>query len=88
MSSSSLEHQVLRMWESILEARPIGPTDDFYDLGGDSLAAIELVLQVKSAFGVELPIEVVLRGTTVSQIAALLREAEPAAALDRPPEKD
>ena len=37
-----LERQMLRIWRSVLDADEIGPDDDFFALGGDSISAIRL----------------------------------------------
>ena len=42
LPADDLERLVARVWEDVLEVRPIGPDDDFFALGGDSLAAAEI----------------------------------------------
>ena len=39
----SLELQLARIWEDLLEHSPIGVTDNFFDLGGDSVLAMSLM---------------------------------------------
>lgn len=41
-------------WESWLEIAGVGTEDDFFDVGGDSLSATQLLLDVNEAFGVNL----------------------------------
>src|SRR5205807_9675474 len=38
------ERQLQRLWEKVLETRPIGVRDDFFEAGGDSLRAVRLCL--------------------------------------------
>ncbi len=52
--------------------------DDFFDLGGDSLLAAELTIEIEEQFGVTLPASTLIEATTVSSLARLLdRHSEP-----------
>jgi amino acid adenylation domain-containing protein len=44
---------VRTMWQSILMRADVGETDDFFDLGGHSLVAAQLVAEIREAFGIE-----------------------------------
>jgi thioester reductase-like protein len=50
----------------------IGRRDSFFDLGGDSLRAIEAVARTRDAFGVELPVRSLFERPTVEALAGLL----------------
>ena len=41
--SNDVEKAIVKIWEDILDIRPIGINDDFYHLGGDSIKAIRIV---------------------------------------------
>ena len=43
---TNLEKQLVKIWENILEVKPIGINDNFFDLGGDSLLAMSLNLEL------------------------------------------
>jgi amino acid adenylation domain-containing protein len=86
-----------------LFARAIGvevrsPSDDFFSLGGDSLGAVSLLASIEEEFGVVLPVDALLRSSTVERLAvevaerggrgrasALVRMESGAAASGRPP---
>ncbi len=53
---SVLEHFLVRTWEELLKTGPIGLTDDFFALGGDSLAAAELLAEVEEHSAVKIPL--------------------------------
>jgi amino acid adenylation domain-containing protein len=68
-----LERRLVATWEDVLGIRPIGVTDNFFDLGVDSLTAARLFARVERDFGAELPLAPVFRAPTVSALAELLR---------------
>jgi phthiocerol/phenolphthiocerol synthesis type-I polyketide synthase E len=59
-----------------LWARTLGRTpadeDDFFEMGGDSLAAVELMAKIKASFGVELGIGLLLDARTFGALLAVL----------------
>ena len=57
----------------MLDLRPIGIHDDFGDLGGDSLAAVEIVTELNRSLSRELPLATFLDAGTVAQMADVLR---------------
>ena len=46
--------------------------DDFFGIGGDSLAALSVVARIEASFGTRLPTDVLQRSATVAGMAALL----------------
>ena len=70
-----LELCLAAIWEDVLKLRPVGIRDDFFELGGDSILALELVSQVESVCGRRLPISLLLEAPTVARQAEILRDA-------------
>jgi amino acid adenylation domain-containing protein len=75
---SPTEQQLAAIWEELLDVRPVGIRDNFFDLGGNSLLAAQLVGRIEQAHGTRLPLAALLDRPTIEQLAALL--ARPAAA--------
>ena len=69
-----IESRLVEIWEEILDVRPIGITDNFFDLGGFSLLAVRLFARLKREFSRELPLATVFQAPTVEQLAAILRQ--------------
>jgi Phosphopantetheine attachment site len=55
-AKNDTEQQLAAIWEQVLDLRPIGVHDSFFDLGGHSLAATRVVSQVIKIFQLELPL--------------------------------
>lgn len=71
-ASTETERQVISVWERVLGTEPIGADDDFFALGGDSLAALEMVVALGDALAIELPEEVVFSHTSPRGLAAAI----------------
>jgi thioesterase domain-containing protein/acyl carrier protein len=70
------ERQLLRIWESVLGIDGLGAEDDFWLVGGDSLALMTLLAEIEAGFGLRLPLSAVLDCPTVRQLAAHLEELQ------------
>ena len=65
---------VARVWQDVLLAPVGGPDDDFFDAGGDSLAAITFAMELERALGVELSPTLLYDTPTFSRFCEVLRE--------------
>jgi amino acid adenylation domain-containing protein len=68
-----LEHQIAALFEELFDAAPIGATDDFFDLGGDSLLAAALLGAIEQTCGRALGPSALLESPTVAGLAAALQ---------------
>ncbi len=68
-----LEHRVAALWREILDRDEVGATDDFLDVGGDSMSGVELVNRVDELFGVSVELDEVFQSTTVRGLAEAIR---------------
>jgi phthiocerol/phenolphthiocerol synthesis type-I polyketide synthase E len=67
-----LEEDLAALWSEFLGISPIGVDDNLFELGGDSLLAIQLLARVRSAYGVELHPAALFRTPTVAALAMLV----------------
>ena len=67
------ERQLAGIWEEVLRC-PVGRDDNFFALGGQSLAAIRLMARMEAAFGCQLPLSLLFERPTVAELAEHLRE--------------
>ena len=70
----SLELQLTQLWEKILNVRPIGLRDNFFDLGGNSLGAVRLFSEMRKSLGRGFPLSVLFQAPTVEKLADLIRK--------------
>ncbi|HVZ15487.1 MAG TPA: alpha/beta fold hydrolase [Terriglobales bacterium] len=70
----SVEDTVCLIWKRILKRQHVGPHDDFFELGGDSLATLNLMFELERAFGVELPVTMIYQFRTVASLAEALQQ--------------
>ena len=75
-AESPLEATIVAMYERILGLEPVGVTDDFFELGGDSLAALGLVLDLSEELGRTVREELVFANTTPRALAEAIDAQE------------
>ncbi|HEX6747472.1 MAG TPA: amino acid adenylation domain-containing protein [Longimicrobium sp.] len=68
------ERMVADAWEAVLGVRP-GAHDNFFDLGGHSLRATQVVARIRRAFGVDLPLRALFEAPTVAGLAERVTSA-------------
>ncbi len=68
------EEIVAGIWAALLRRDRVGAEDDFFDLGGDSLLATQVVSRVRAAFEVEFPLRRFFEGSTVAALAAAVED--------------
>lgn len=66
-----LKADLARIWAEVL-GRPVGRSEHFFDLGGNSLVAAQIAARARSALRLELPPALVLEATTVADLASRL----------------
>jgi len=64
------------IWEGILQRESIGVNDNFFDLGGHSLKAIQLVALVKQQLQVDVSLSTIFAQPTIANLAAFLTGEE------------
>ncbi|MFW3371062.1 non-ribosomal peptide synthase/polyketide synthase, partial [Rhodococcus sp. SB1D] len=67
---TEIERIVADVFADVLGVERVGIDDDFFELGGNSLVATQLVTRVGSALGVQLGVRELFESTTVATLAA------------------
>jgi acyl-CoA synthetase (AMP-forming)/AMP-acid ligase II/acyl carrier protein len=69
---TSVEQEVNDIWEEVLKRERFGIHDKFFDLGGDSLAAMRIVSGVIKQFQLEIPLRHLFASPTVAEMTAVI----------------
>jgi amino acid adenylation domain-containing protein len=69
-----LEEQLTAIWEDVIGVRPIGTTDDFFELGASSLVAARLFDRIARELGAKLPLSPLFIAPTIQKLAALVEQ--------------
>lgn len=70
----SLVQQVSALWGEHLEGGEVGPDDDFFALGGNSLIGIKIIDRVSQDYGVELSVRDFYLAQTPARVAELIEQ--------------
>ena len=76
-----LEELVAAIWSEVLDVRPIGMHDDFFELGGQSFAGLRVISQIARRVGRRIPLGALLTGRTVAALCDYLEQASSWSAL-------
>ena len=72
---TAIEKQLADIWRDILDVKQVGIHDNFFDLGGDSLIATKLIVQMRQDFSLDLPLASLFEKPTVASLAELIETA-------------
>ncbi|MCB0083619.1 MAG: non-ribosomal peptide synthetase, partial [Caldilineaceae bacterium] len=75
---SVVERQLVDLWKALLQLEQVGIHDNFFALGGHSLLTVQLVMQIKQQFAVDLPVKRFFERPTIAQLAAWLESNDTA----------
>lgn len=78
------ERKLAGIWGEVLGVDGVGSDDDFFDLGGNSLVAMQLISAIRSGFAVKLPMRILFDAPTVSVMATQIEQLGAAATADSP----
>ncbi|MGI8807426.1 MAG: AMP-binding protein [Acidimicrobiales bacterium] len=66
------ESVVVSVWEAVLGVSQVGIHDDFFALGGQSLAAAQIAARLGDALGVDVPVAAVFEAPTPAELARVV----------------
>lgn len=74
MPQSDLERQLLTLWQEILGVQPLTVLDNFFDVGGDSMAALSILTGTEKLTGERIPMSLLSENPTIEQLANALQK--------------
>ncbi len=69
---SVTECKLAELWADMINVDKVGLNDNFFDLGGTSLVAMQLVIKVNQIFNTEIPLERLLREPDIFSMAKII----------------
>lgn len=70
---SPLEKSLVEIWSHIFETDRIGITDNYFELGGDSLLATKLNAMIRHKLEVEVPLRSIFERPTIAELAEMIQ---------------
>lgn len=67
-----VEAALCGIWTQLLDVERIGVNNNFFDAGGHSLMAMQLLSRLRSTFQLELPLRVIFESPTIAKLATAL----------------
>ncbi|MGA4721896.1 amino acid adenylation domain-containing protein [Fictibacillus nanhaiensis] len=71
---SDAEKKLLSIWKEVLKVEQIGVEDNLFKLGGHSLSATQIIIRVRKAFDVNIPLRVIFDSPTIKGLAKIIEE--------------
>lgn len=71
-ANTERQKNIVESFECVLDVNPVGLDDDFFELGGDSLMATELIISLEKKLGRACPPEFPVTARTVRQLDEIL----------------
>ncbi len=71
-AATATEKALAGIWSALLDVPSIGPEDDFFDLGGGSLLAIQAVARIQEVFQVDVPLRNLFEAPTLASLAGVI----------------
>jgi amino acid adenylation domain-containing protein len=69
------ELRLAEIWAKLLRLRKVDVSDDFFELGGDSLMAMELVCWIEKEYGKKISPLALLKAPTILQLSAVISDS-------------
>ena len=69
---SPIEEMLVTIWQEVLDVDQIGIHDNFFESGGHSLLAVQLIVRINKRFQIDFPLYLLFEVPTVAELSAQL----------------
>ena len=70
--STEIERRLNELWADLLRLETVGVRDNYFDLGGTSLLAVDLFARIENLFGITLPLTALVEAPTIAELTRLM----------------
>ncbi|EMI58308.1 amino acid adenylation domain-containing protein [Rhodopirellula sallentina SM41] len=74
--TTATQEALVKIWEDLLDTRPIGIEDDFFELGGHSMLAVRMTSDIERLLGKRLPLVALFQNATIAHLAERIDAGE------------
>ena len=67
---TTIEHELVQIWEKLLDRHPIGIREDFFEIGGHSLMAVRMLAEIARVRGRHVPLAWLFESSTIEALGA------------------
>jgi acyl carrier protein len=67
---SGVQAAIVAVWCEVLGVETVGPHDNFFDLGGNSMRMARVQVELRTALGMELPLAALFEHATVETLTS------------------
>lgn len=71
---SRLQSRMILLWEELLQRKGIRLEDNYFELGGHSILAVKMVVDMEKETGIRLPLAVLFTNPTVRKLSAMYEQ--------------
>ncbi len=75
-ADSDFQESLLSAWRKVLKRHDVGVEDDFFEVGGHSIMALQLVQEIERSTGISVPLGTVFEHPTVRKLESALQDGE------------
>lgn len=72
--TNDIEEIVIKVWEDIFKLNKLGLNDDFYELGGHSLMAVQIISRLNEELRLELPIRAIFEHHSIGSLSKIIED--------------
>lgn len=74
--ANGLERALLALWQAVLKRNDLSVTDNFFDVGGDSLAAVDILAGMETLMGRTVPLFLLTENPSIDSLARVLDDSQ------------
>jgi len=73
---TNVENKLIEIWAAVLKTEHIGIHDDFFEIGGHSLLAMQVISRIREAFQIEITVRQLFETPNVEEMAEVIQTLE------------
>ncbi|MDP3704385.1 MAG: amino acid adenylation domain-containing protein [Legionellaceae bacterium] len=72
--NNTFETKVTTVWEHIFNRHPINIDDNFFEMGGDSLMALQIISELRSLYNFDIPLSYIIEHPNISSLSKAIEK--------------